>query len=111
MLVNNAGGVRGMEKVGEVPEEDVETMMNTNVLGLIGLTQRVVGYFKEQRGGRGDVVNVGSIAGREPYAGGSIYCATKAAVRSFTDSLRRENVVCMGNIKVGNHLLIRFSGV
>ena len=42
------------------------------------------------RGGRGDIVNIGSVAGREPYAGGAIYCATKAAVRAFTDALRRE---------------------
>jgi 3-hydroxy acid dehydrogenase/malonic semialdehyde reductase len=40
--------------------------------------------------GAGDIINLGSIAGREPYVGGGIYCATKAAVRSFTDSLRKE---------------------
>lgn len=52
-------------------------------------------HFKARAGDelpRGDIINIGSIAGREPYAGGSIYCATKAAVRSFSDSLRRENV-------------------
>jgi len=44
------------------------------------------------RGGHGDIINVGSIAGREGYAGGSIYCATKAAVRTFTEALRKEMV-------------------
>jgi 3-hydroxy acid dehydrogenase/malonic semialdehyde reductase len=53
------------------------------------LTQQVVRLF-HARGGKGDIINIGSIAGREPYAGGAIYCATKAAVRSFSESLRKE---------------------
>ena len=63
-------------------------MFSTNVTGLVNMTQLVMPGFKARN--RGDIINVGSIAGREPYASGSIYCATKAAVRSFTDSLRRE---------------------
>ena len=55
------------------------------------MTQQVVKSYKA-RGGKGDIINIGSIAGREPYAGGAIYCATKAAVRSFSDSLRKELV-------------------
>ena len=46
--------------------------------------------MKRDEGGRGDIINIGSIAGREGYPGGSIYCATKAAVRIFTESLRKE---------------------
>jgi 3-hydroxy acid dehydrogenase/malonic semialdehyde reductase len=66
-------------------------MFNTNVTGLINMTQAILPIFKKRdEGGRGDIINIGSIAGREPYAGGAIYCATKAAVRSFTDSLRKE---------------------
>lgn len=66
-------------------------MFSTNVTGLIGMTQAVLPLFKARPdGGRGDVINVGSVAGREPYQGGSVYCASKAAVRSFTDALRRE---------------------
>lgn len=66
-------------------------MFNTNVTGLINMTQAILPIFKKRdEGGRGDIINIGSIAGREPYAGGSIYCATKAAVRSFTDALRKE---------------------
>lgn len=68
-------------------------MFETNVTGLINVTQAVLPiFFARPDGGAGDIVNIGSIAGREPYAGGSIYCATKAAVRSFTDSLRRETI-------------------
>lgn len=66
-------------------------MFATNVTGLINITQAVLPIFlKRPEGGSGDIINIGSIAGREPYPGGGIYCATKAAVRSFTDSLRRE---------------------
>jgi 3-hydroxy acid dehydrogenase/malonic semialdehyde reductase len=57
------------------------------------MTQAILPIFKKRAdGGKGDIINIGSIAGREPYAGGSIYCATKAAIRSFTDCLRRELV-------------------
>lgn len=66
-------------------------MFRTNVHGLINMTQAILPIMKARPdGGRGDIINIGSIAGREPYQGGSIYCATKAAVRSFTDALRRE---------------------
>ena len=66
-------------------------MISTNVTGLINMTQAMMPIFKKREdGGRGDIINIGSIAGREGYPGGSIYCATKAAVRTFTDALRRE---------------------
>lgn len=66
-------------------------MFSTNVTGLINMTQAILPIYKKRAdGGRGDVINIGSIAGREPYPGGSIYCATKAAIRSFTDAMRRE---------------------
>ena len=66
-------------------------MISTNVTGLINMTQAIMSIFKKREdGGRGDIINIGSIAGREGYPGGSIYCATKAAVRTFTDALRRE---------------------
>jgi hypothetical protein len=66
-------------------------MFSTNVTGLINMTQAILPIFKARpEGGRGDIINIGSIAGREPYQGGSIYCATKAAVRSFTDAMRKE---------------------
>lgn len=66
-------------------------MFNTNVLGLINMTQAILPIFKARPdGGSGDIIQLGSIAGREAYPGGSIYCATKHAVRAFTESLRRE---------------------
>lgn len=92
VLVNNAGLVKGMAKAPEISEEDMNVMFSTNVTGLINMTQAVLPIFKARgnEGGAGDIINIGSIAGREPYPGGSIYCATKAAVRSFTESLRKE---------------------
>ena len=66
-------------------------MFNTNVTGLITLTQEVMKIYKKRpNGGAGDIINIGSIAGRTGYPGGSIYCATKAAVSVFTDALRKE---------------------
>lgn len=66
-------------------------MIDTNITGLIGMTQAVLPiYQKRPNGGAGDIINIGSIAGREGYPGGSIYCATKAAVRTFTEALRKE---------------------
>lgn len=66
-------------------------MFSTNVTGLINMTQAILPIYKKREdGGRGDIINIGSIAGREAYPGGSIYCATKAAIRSFTDAMRRE---------------------
>ncbi|KAI1633136.1 NADP-dependent L-serine/L-allo-threonine dehydrogenase ydfG [Biscogniauxia mediterranea] len=88
VLVNNAGLVKGVAKAPEIAEADIDVMFSTNVTGLINVTQEVLPIFLKR--GSGDVINIGSIAGREPYVGGSIYCATKAAVRSFTESLRKE---------------------
>ncbi|KAK0459707.1 uncharacterized protein EV420DRAFT_285040 [Desarmillaria tabescens] len=90
ILVNNAGFVLGVEHVGDIKPEDVESMFSTNVFGLISMTQLLIKDFKAKKAGH--VINLGSIAGLEPYAGGSIYTATKHAVRAFTGSMRRELV-------------------
>ena len=80
-----------MESVGSISPADILTMVNTNFVGLVALTQEILRSYLA-RGGHGDIVNVGSIAGREGYVGGSIYCATKAALRTFTEALRKEMV-------------------
>ncbi|TFK76463.1 NAD(P)-binding protein [Pluteus cervinus] len=90
ILVNNAGYVLGVEHVGDIADADIEGMFATNVLGLISVTQLFVREFKKRQAGH--VINLGSIAGIEPYAGGSIYTATKHAVHAFTASLMREVV-------------------
>lgn len=86
-----SGLVKGVARAPDIAEEDIEAMMQTNVNGLINMTQAVLPIFKKRPdGGAGDIINIGSIAGRDPYPNGSIYCATKAAVRAFTDAMRRE---------------------
>ncbi|CAG9946740.1 unnamed protein product [Clonostachys rosea f. rosea IK726] len=91
VLVNNAGLVRGVDRAPEIKEDDINVMFATNVTGLINMTQAILPIFlKRPEGGQGDIINISSIAGRESYPGGSIYCASKAAVKSFTDSLRKE---------------------
>lgn len=89
--VSDRGLVKGVARAPEINPEDIDTMFSTNVTGLINMTQAIMPIMKKRgETGSGDIVNVGSIAGREAYPGGSIYCATKAAVRSFTDALRKE---------------------
>ncbi|KAF8559560.1 NAD(P)-binding protein [Imleria badia] len=90
VLVNNAGYVVGVDRIGDLSLENVENMFATNVFGLIALTQLLIKDFKARK--TGHIINLGSIAGREPYAGGSIYCATKHAVNAFTGALLRELV-------------------
>ena len=91
VLVNNAGLVKGVDKVGDIKADDINVMMDTNVTGLIHMTQAVLEVMRKRgESGQGDIINIGSIAGREPYSTGAIYCASKAAVRSFTDAMRKE---------------------
>ena len=86
-----SGLVKGTAQAPDIADEDIKVVFDTNVFGLINMTQEVLKVYKTRNeGGRGDIINIGSIAGREGYPGGSIYCATKAAIRTFTDALRRE---------------------
>lgn len=86
VLINNAGLSRGLDKQYEAPRQDWEEMIDTNVKGLLYVTRAVVPGMVAR--GRGHVVNVGSIAGRQTYPGGSVYCATKAAVKSLSEGLK-----------------------
>lgn len=88
VLVNSAGKALGRDPVGQIDPADLNGMIQTNMVGLINMTQAVLPDFKKKNSG--DIINVGSVAGREPYPGGSVYCASKAAVNFFTDSLRKE---------------------
>ena len=101
MLPRCSGLVKGVARAPDIAAPDIATMVSTNFTGLVALTQALLPTFLARRAaddgstagtgtGTGTIVNIGSIAGRDPYAGGSIYCATKAAVRAFTDALRHE---------------------
>ncbi len=86
ILINNAGLARGIEKIPEADIDNWETMIDTNVKGLLYMTRAVVpGMIRRNRG---HIVNIGSIAGHEVYPGGNVYCATKHAVDAITKGLR-----------------------
>jgi NADP-dependent 3-hydroxy acid dehydrogenase YdfG len=115
VLINNAGLALGLEKEYEVNPEDWNTMIDTNIKGLLTMTRLVVpGMVKRDDG---HVINIGSVAGDAAYAGGSVYCATKAAVKALTDGLRidvAETAVRVTNLKPGlvetNFSNVRFRG-
>lgn len=86
ILVNNAGLARGLEKLYLDDPENWEEMIDTNTKGLLYVTRAVVPGMVERN--RGHVINLGSTAGWLAYAGGSVYCATKAAERAISDGLR-----------------------
>ena len=88
ILVNNAGLAAGKDKVQDAFIEDWEQMIDTNVKGLLFVTKKVVPTMIERKVGH--VINIGSLAGQEPYSGGSVYCATKAAERSFSRALKMD---------------------
>ena len=115
VLINNAGLALGLEKEYEGDMEDWNTMIDTNIKGLLTMTRLIVpGMVKRNEG---HVINVGSVAGDAAYAGGNVYCATKAAVKAITDGLRidvAESAVRVTNLKPGlvetNFSNIRFHG-
>lgn len=87
-LINNAGLAQGLEPAQNACLEDWETMIDTNVKGLVYVTHAILpGMVKRNRG---HVINLGSVAGTYPYPGGNVYGATKAFVRQFTLNLRAD---------------------
>ena len=115
VLVNNAGLALGLEPEYEGHFEDWETMIDTNIKGLLTMTRLVVPGMVERNSGH--VINVGSVAGDAAYAGGNVYCATKAAVKAISDGLRIDvanTSIRVTNLKPGlvetNFSNIRFHG-
>lgn len=86
ILVNNAGLSRGLTKLYQDDPENWQEMIDTNVLGLLHVTRAIVPGMVAR--GSGHVINMGSTAGHMTYAGGAVYCASKAAERAITDGLR-----------------------
>lgn len=115
VLVNNAGLALGLEPEYEGSIDEWETMIDTNIKGVLTMTRLVVPGMIERN--RGHIINVGSVAGDAAYAGGNVYCATKAAVKVLTDGLRidvADTAVRVTNLKPGlvetNFSNIRFKG-
>lgn len=88
VLVNNAGNAHGFEPIYSGNVDDWETMLDINVKGLLYLS-RVVSKMMIKRK-RGQIINIGSIAAKEPYPNGNVYCASKAAVDSLTQCMRMD---------------------
>jgi len=86
VLVNNAGLARGLSKLHEGLIDDWEEMIDTNIKGLLYISRKVIPWMVRQ--GRGDIINIGSIAGHEVYPNGNVYCATKYAVDALTRGMR-----------------------
>ena len=98
VLVNNAGLALGLEPEQDGNMDDWDTMIDTNIKGLLTMTRLVVPRMVKRNSGH--IINVGSIAGDAAYAGGNVYCATKAAVKAITDGLRID--VAHTSIRVTN---------
>ncbi len=88
ILLNNAGLSLGLEGVQEADIDDWEVMIDTNIKGLLYLTRHITPFMKDRNAGH--VINIGSTAGHEAYAGGSVYSATKYAVRAITHAAKKD---------------------
>jgi NADP-dependent 3-hydroxy acid dehydrogenase YdfG len=86
ILINNAGLAAGLSRIDNGDTEDWEQMIDTNIKGLLYITRLVSAKMIERR--EGHIVNISSIAGRETYPMGNVYCATKHAVQALTKGMR-----------------------
>lgn len=96
VLVNNAGLARGLEPYNQNREDGILEMIDTNIKGLMMMTRAFLPSMLEHN--TGHIINIGSTAGLYAYAGGAVYCATKSAVKTFSDGVRID--VIDSNIKV-----------
>lgn len=115
ILVNNAGLALSLDKEYELSIEEMETMVDTNIKGLFFMTKLIVPGMVRRN--KGHVINIGSLAGDGAYAGGSVYCATKAAVKILSDGLRidvADTKIRVTDVKPGlvetNFSNVRFHG-
>jgi NADP-dependent 3-hydroxy acid dehydrogenase YdfG len=115
ILINNAGLAVGVDKEHEGNLDEWDVVIDTNIKALLSMTRIVVPGMLER--GCGHIINIGSIAGDAAYPGGSVYCATKAAVKALSDGLRIDLVdtpLRVTNIKPGlvetNFSVVRFRG-
>ncbi|MCG8524885.1 MAG: SDR family NAD(P)-dependent oxidoreductase [Opitutales bacterium] len=88
VLVNNAGNAHGLDPIDKGSVEDWEAMIDINLKGLLYLSKIVSQGMVERK--RGQIINIGSIAGKEAYPSGNVYCATKAAVDTLTQGMRMD---------------------
>jgi hypothetical protein len=115
VLLNNAGLAVGLDPIHEGKFNDWERMIDTNIKGLLYVTKSLVNYMIGRKNGH--IINIGSIAGKEVYAKGNVYCATKHAVDALTKGMRidllEHNIkvtsICPGNVET-EFSVVRFKG-
>lgn len=115
ILLNNAGLAAGKEPIFEGDYKDWDQMIDTNVKGLLYVSRIVIPWMKERE--TGHVINICSIAGKEVYGGGAVYCASKAAVDSISKGMRIDcnpyNIkvtnICPGAVET-EFSMVRFKG-
>jgi 3-hydroxy acid dehydrogenase/malonic semialdehyde reductase len=115
VLINNAGGAHGQDTVAEGRDADWETMLQTNVLGVLRVTRAALPLMPHDAGA--SIINIGSVAGHTAYEGGAVYCAAKAGELQITRALRMElngtgirvSTVDPGMVKT-DFSLVRFKG-
>lgn len=90
VLINNAGLALALDTIANGNSYDWHTMIDTNVKGVLHLTQLILPIMLNQQ--KGFIVNIGSISGYQTYAGGAVYCATKYALRAINEGLRHETL-------------------
>ncbi|MEO6596364.1 MAG: SDR family NAD(P)-dependent oxidoreductase [Planctomycetota bacterium] len=90
VLINNAGLARGVEKIAEGTGEAWREMIETNVLGLLEVTRRVLPHMLEHKNGH--IVVIGSIAGHKAYVSGGVYCGSKRALQPICEAMRMETL-------------------
>lgn len=115
VLVNNAGLAVGKGSIDKGLTEDWDRMVDTNIKGLLYVTKAIIPLFKENR--KGHIINIASIAGKEVYPGGNVYCATKHAVDALSRAMRIDLVdygIKVTNLAPGaaetEFSLVRFKG-
>lgn len=115
LLVNNAGLASGLSTIQEGDFADWDVMLDTNVKGLLNVFRSVAPSMVER--GHGHIINIGSIAGKQTYLRGNVYCATKAAVDALSEAMRidmlphgiRVTQICPGAAET-EFSLVRFKG-
>lgn len=96
ILINNAGLALGMQPIDEGITDDWDTMIDTNIKGLLYVSKAIISQMKSLK--TGHIINMGSVAGKTAYPNGNVYCATKSAVHSISEAMNSD--LCGTNIKV-----------
>lgn len=86
ILINNAGNAHGLDPINEGSIEDWDAMLDINVKGLLYISKAIIPQMTERKSGH--IINIGSSAGKEVYAKGNVYCASKHAVLAITEGMR-----------------------